>query len=160
MTQAAFARGVGSRYQQAVGVLGSKGASVVLLTTPYYSSGTSPSGTPWPEDDPARVEDDDAIMRAVARSTAPGPAGNMVFVYDLNALVSPGRHFAATVGEVNVRFADGVHFSRSGGLFVGVRLVPDLVALGQAHAASSAGGAWPGRLPPSTPRWIPSLPCQ
>jgi len=160
VAQPGFARRVESRYQQAVGVLGSRGASVVLMTTPYYSSGTSPAGSAWPEDDPARVQSDDAIMRAVARTAVPGPAGGKVYVYDLNALVSPGRHYAASVGQVNVRCADGVHFSPSGGIFVGVRLVPDLAALGHAHAKSSPGGAWPGRLPPSTPRWFTSLPCQ
>jgi hypothetical protein len=160
VAQPAEARRVESRYQQAVDVLGSRGASVVLLTTPYYSSGTSPAGSAWPEDDPARVQSDDAIMRNVARSAVPGPAGGKVYVYDLNALVSPGRHYAASVSQVNVRCADGVHFSPSGGIFVGERLLPDLLALGHAHAASSPGGAWPGRLPPSTPRWFTSLPCQ
>jgi hypothetical protein len=160
VAQATFARKVESRYREAVAVLGSRGASVVLMTTPYYSSGTSPSGTPWPEDDPARVETDNSIVRAVSRRTSPGPAGGTVHVYDLNALVSPGEHYAATMGQVNVRCADGVHFSRSGGILVGLRLVPDLAALGQAHASSSPGGAWAGRLPPSTPRWFPNLPCQ
>ena len=34
---------------------GPRAPAVVLATTPYYDSGTSPTGTPWPEDDPARV---------------------------------------------------------------------------------------------------------
>ena len=160
LSQPAFSRLVESRFQQAVNVLGSRGASVVLMTTPYYSSGTSPAGSAWPEDNPGRAQSDNAIMRAVARSAVPGPDGGKVYVYDLNALVSPGRHYAASVAQVNVRCADGVHFSPSGGIFVGLRLVPDLVALGRTHATSSPGGAWPGRLPPSTPRWFSSLPCQ
>ncbi len=52
--QPGFDSYLANRYRQAVSVLGSKGASVVLLTTPYYSSGTSPSGAPWPEDAPTR----------------------------------------------------------------------------------------------------------
>jgi peptidoglycan/LPS O-acetylase OafA/YrhL len=160
VSQAGFARRVESRFQQAVDVLGSKGAAVVLMSSPYYSSGTSPSGTSWPEDAPGRVQADDAIMRAVAHSAVPGPAGGKVYVYDLNSLVSPGRHYAASVAGVNVRCTDGVHFSRSGGILVGLRLVPDLAALGQAHASSSPGGAWPGRLPASTPQWFQKLPCQ
>ena len=99
-------------------------------------------------------------MRSVVRQQAPGPDGGKVYVYDLNAVVSPGHRSVASVDQVNVRCADGVHFSRSGGIFVGHRLVPDLVALGQPHAFSSPVGARPGRLPPSTPRWFPSLPCQ
>ena len=37
--QPAFDRYLASRYRQAVDVLGSRGASVVLMTTPYYDSG-------------------------------------------------------------------------------------------------------------------------
>jgi hypothetical protein len=103
---------------------------------------------------------DDQIMRAVAGSTAPGADGGRVYVFDLNALVSPGGRFSPTVGAVNVRCTDGVHFTASGGIYVGLRLAPELAALGQSHATASPGGAWPGPLPPSTPTWFPTLPCQ
>ena len=46
------------------------------------------------------------------------------------------------------------------GIFVGERLDPELATLGQAHVASAPGGAWAGPLPPSTPSWFSSLPCQ
>jgi hypothetical protein len=151
-----------SRYRQAADVLGSRGAAVVFLATPYYSSGSAPAGTPWPEDDPARVQLDNSTMHAVAVAADAGTTsgGGKVYVYDLNALVSPAHKYAASIGGVNVRCGDGVHFSQSGGLYVGIRLVPELAALGQAHAASSPGGAWPGRLPASTPTWFSTLPCQ
>ena len=149
-----------SRYRQAVAVLGSKGASVVLLTSPYYDSGTSPAGTPWPEDAPARVTLDNATMREVASSTPSGSDGSRVYVFDLNALVSPGNKFSPTVDQINVRCNDGVHFTRSGGIYVGQRLAPELATLGQAHATAAPGGAWAGPLPPSTPSWFSSLPCQ
>jgi hypothetical protein len=112
------------------GVLGSRGASVVLMTTPYYDSGVPPAG------------------------------GGRVYVFDLNTVVSPGRQYAASIGPVNVRCTDGVHFTRSGGIYVGIRLAPELAAPGQAHAAASPGGTWPGSLPPSTPSWFQKLPCQ
>ena len=38
-----------------------------------------------------------------------------------------------------MRCNDGVHFTRSGGIFVGLRLAPELAALGQAHASAVAG---------------------
>ena len=158
--QAAFDRSVESRYREAVAVLGSRGASVVLMTTPYYDSGAPPTGGAWPEDDPARVSVDNAAMQTVA-DTTPGTAdGGRVYVFDLNSVVSPGRRYSASVGQVNVRCTDGVHFTRSGGIYVGIRLVPELAVLGQGHAASSPGGTWPGSLPPSTPSWFPDLPCQ
>ena len=99
LTRPAFAHLVESRIQQGVDALGSKGAAVVLLTTPYYSSGTSPSGTAWPEDDPTRVQIDNATMRSVVRQQAPGPDGGKVYVYDLNAVVSPGHRSVASVDQ-------------------------------------------------------------
>jgi hypothetical protein len=158
--QPGFDEYVTNRFRQAVAVLGSKGASVVLMTTPFYDSGVSPSGTPWPEDAPARATLDNATIRAVASTTTPGTDGSRVFVFDLNALVSPDGKFSPTVGQVNVRCNDGVHFTRSGGIFVGEQLAPELATLGQAHAAASPGGEWAGPLPPSTPSWFSSLPCQ
>ena len=158
--QPGFDSYLANRYRQAVAVLGSRGASVVLLTSPYYDSGTSPAGTPWPEDAPARVTLDNATMREVATTTPSGTDGSRVYVFDLNALVSPGNTFSPTVDQINVRCNDGVHFTRSGGIYVGQRLAPELAALGQAHATASPGGAWPGPLPPSTPSWFTSLPCQ
>ena len=72
IAQPAFDSYLANRYRQAISVLGSKGANVVLLTTPYYDSGASPSGVPWPEDNPARVTLDNQTMREVA-SAAPRP---------------------------------------------------------------------------------------
>jgi peptidoglycan/LPS O-acetylase OafA/YrhL len=158
--QAGFDSYLVNRYRQAVSVLGSKGASVVLLTSPYYDSGTSPAGTPWPEDAPARVTADNATMRQVATTTPPGTDGSRVYVYDLNAVISPNHAFSPTVDQINVRCTDGVHFTQSGGIYVGRRLAPELAALGQAHAGASPGGGWPGALPPSTPSWFTNLPCQ
>jgi peptidoglycan/LPS O-acetylase OafA/YrhL len=158
--QPAFDGYLADRYRQAVSVLSSKGASVVLMASPYYDSGTSPAGTPWPEDAPSRVTQDNATMRQVATTTPTGADGSRVYVFDLNALVSPGHAFSPTVDQINVRCTDGVHFTRSGGIFVGQRLAPELAALGRAHATASPGGAWQGPLPASSPPWIASLPCQ
>jgi peptidoglycan/LPS O-acetylase OafA/YrhL/lysophospholipase L1-like esterase len=153
--ETAFDGYVSSRFNSAANVLGSRGAAVMFLTVPYFDSGVSGAGTPWPENNPSRVGLDNAIMRSVAEA-----AGGNVLVFDLNTLVSPSGQYSPAVGSVNVRCGDGVHFSQSGGIFVGMELAPELAALGQAHARSSPGGTWPGPLPPSTPTWFPSLPCQ
>ncbi len=161
--QASFDDYVASRYREAVSVLGSRGATVVLMTSPYYDSGSQPAGGPWPEDAPARVQIDNSTIRQVASTstTGPGtPADGKVYVFDLNEVVDPGGKYSPTIGPYNVRCNDGVHFSQSGGEYVGLRLLPDLLALGQAHAIGSPGGAWPGTMPPSTPSWFPKLPCQ
>jgi hypothetical protein len=83
-----------------------------------------------------------------------------VYVFDLNQVVDPSGKYSPTIGPYNIRCNDGVHFSQSGGEYVGLRLLPDLLVLGQTHANGSPGGAWPGTMPPSTPSWFPSLPCQ
>jgi peptidoglycan/LPS O-acetylase OafA/YrhL len=162
--QLPFDNYVTNRYREAVSVLGSKGATIVLMTSPYYDSGTSPSGGPWPEDAPNRVQLDNATIHQVASwasSPSSGVSGRAkVYVFDLNEVVDPNGKYDASIGNVNVRCGDGVHFSPSGGIYVGLRLLPDVLALGQSHAALSPGGAWPGTLPPSVPSWFPSLPCQ
>lgn len=102
-------------------------------------------------------------MRAVASTATTGEGtatDGRVYVFDLNQIVDPSGKYSSTVGPYNIRCNDGVHFSQSGGEYVGLRLLPDLLALGQAHATGSPGGAWPGTMPPSTPSWFPSLPCQ
>jgi hypothetical protein len=99
--------------------------------------------------------DNATIRRVATSSTAPGG----VYVFNLSGVVSPGGRYSAAVDGVNVRCSDGVHFTTSGGIYVGLRLVPDLVALGQAHVSASPGGAWAGPLPPSTPSWYAKLPC-
>jgi peptidoglycan/LPS O-acetylase OafA/YrhL len=158
--QAAFDRYIEDRYRAAVNVLSSRGATVVFLTSPYYSSGVQPSGQIWPEDAPSRVMLDNQTIRRVATSMTTGPTHTPVYVFNLNNVVSPGGHFATDLGPVNLRCGDGVHFSRPGGVFVGLQLLPDLAALGQSHATSSPTGSWDGPLPASTPAWYQKLPCQ
>ena len=72
----------------------------------------------------------------------------------------PGAHFVSNLGPVNLRCSDGVHFSRPGGVFIGLQLLPDLALLGQAHADASPGGSWSGTFPSSEPAWYTKLPCQ
>jgi peptidoglycan/LPS O-acetylase OafA/YrhL len=161
--QASFDNYVTNRFSQGINILGAKGATVVLMTSPYYDSGASPSGAPWPEDVPNRVQIDNSTIRAVASTATTGvgtSTGGKVYVFDLNQIVDPNGRYSPTIGPYNIRCNDGVHFSQSGGEYVGLRLLPDLLALGQAHAASSPSGAWPGTMPPSTPSWFPALPCQ
>ena len=144
-------------------MLGSRGATVVLMTSPYYDSGAAPAGGPWPEDAPSRVQIDDATIRQVASTSTTGAGTSTdgkVYVFDLNQVVDPKGKYSPTIGPYNIRCNDGVHFSPSGGEYVGLRLLPDLLALGQAHAAASPGGAWPGTMPASTPSWFATLPCQ
>ena len=135
-------------------MLGSGGAKVVMLTSPYYDSGEQGNGQPWPENDPARVATDNSLlMKAVAANPTVASAIN------LGAMVSPSGRYAADVDGVPLRCSDGVHFTVPGGQWVGERLVPQLVALGRSHVSAAAQQRRPALAPQSQPSWYSSLPC-
>jgi hypothetical protein len=168
MGQSAFDNDVETRYRQAINVLSSRGAAVVFLTSPYYDSGVAPSGSPWPEDTPSRVDIDNQLIRqaadappgsATAGSGTAGSGAAQAYVFDMNALLSPHGKFASDVDGLSVRCGDGVHLTPAGGQLIGLHLLPVLDQLGRAHQVASPGGAWVGDLPPSTPSWYAHLPC-
>jgi peptidoglycan/LPS O-acetylase OafA/YrhL len=114
----------------AADVAGSRGARVVLLTAPCFSSGEQPDGQPWPEDEATRLAAYNDLVRQVA---AERPA--VVSVVDLDALVCPGGHYRATISGVQVRRVDGVHFTLTGGIFLATRVWPIVVPVGRAQMA-------------------------
>ena len=81
------------------------GARLAITTAPCFSSGETPDGGTWPEDQPSRVDAYNAIVRSVAASD-PGH----VKMIDLGAMVCPGGHFEMSVAGVTVRSPDGIHF--------------------------------------------------
>jgi len=143
-----------ARYDQAIAALSSGGAHVVLLTSPYYNSGESPSGTPWPENDPLRVVTDNKLLAAAARQV-PEKAS----VFNLGSLLSPGNQFDTSVGGVTARCADGVHLTVPGGELVGAKLLPELVSLGRSHSQLHSGQSRPSLPVVSQPWWYSSIPC-
>jgi peptidoglycan/LPS O-acetylase OafA/YrhL len=90
---------------QAVNVAGSKGARVVLLTAPYTHRAERPDGGLYSEDEPARVDAWNVLLRAEA---ARHP--RQVTMLDLNRLVCPDGKFTWTIGNLRVR-SDGLHFT-------------------------------------------------
>jgi len=126
---------------------------------PHDDSGGSLRPGPWPEDDPAGGD----RQRDHAGGGGHHPGGNRrqqgLRGRPQHRGLAGGR-YAASVGQVNVPCTDGVHFTCPGGIYVGLRLAPELAARGRAHATASPGGSWPGSLPPSTPSWFPNLPYQ
>src|SRR6266545_1497001 len=110
----------------AVDLLGSRGAHVVVLTTPYYSRPelTVPDPIRWIEYDPSRVDRINSLFRTWMSQNA-----GKATLFDLNRFVSPGGHFADTIGGVNIR-DDGVHFSPSGADYVADWLSPRLRDIG------------------------------
>ncbi len=116
-----------------VAVLSSTGARVVLATTPYYSSGETLDGSPWPEDAPWRVRQYNVMLRQVA-AEHPG----VVSVLDFNRIVDPEGHYQAVIDGVPVRSTDGVHFTWAGDFWLAPRILPQLRAWGLANRHSSA----------------------
>ncbi len=68
---------------------------------------------------------------------------------DLGQMLTPGGHFEPSVDNVPMRCADGVHLTIPGGEWVGTRILPQIVTLGQAHADAprrpEPGRGWPRR---------------
>jgi peptidoglycan/LPS O-acetylase OafA/YrhL len=153
--QPALDRWAESRFQAAVPVLAGQGARVVFLTSPFYDSGEQGDGQPWPENAPARVATDNRLLVRAARQF---PARSAVF--DLGAALSSGGRYAAAIDGTPVRCQDGVHLTVAGGQWVAARLLPELVAFGRAHAATTAASRSPA--PPAltaAPAWYRKLPC-
>jgi peptidoglycan/LPS O-acetylase OafA/YrhL len=152
--QPSFDRWAESRYEQAIAILSSSGAHVVLLTTPYYQIEEQGSGQPLPENDPNRVMTENRLLgQAAARDPAKAT------VINLGRMLSPSGRFATQVDGVPVRCTDGVHITVQGGQWAGERLLPRLVSLGQAHTAAAPQLnrlTLPLQSPPS---WYSKLPC-
>ena len=92
---------------RALDVLGSTEARLVVATVPYSRYGEKPDGTPYPEDEPGRVDTWNALLRRVA-------AGRPnVALLDLNKKLCPNGTYTARVDGVRVR-SDGVHLTPEG----------------------------------------------
>jgi peptidoglycan/LPS O-acetylase OafA/YrhL len=113
-----------SNLQRAVSVLSAQGEKVVFFTSPYYKQGEQLDGAPWPEDDPARVNRWNALLREVAA----GHKGT-VSVIDLGRFLSPGGHYASVVHGVAVRWATNIHITPAGGALLAPFVFPQIVSL-------------------------------
>jgi hypothetical protein len=104
---AAFDAHLAAELDQAVSVLTSTGAHLVLSNEPYNRRGEQPDGSLYAEDEPARV---DAWNRLVAAELARRPG---VHLLDLNKKLCPGGTFTWDVDGIQIR-SDGVHFTPQG----------------------------------------------
>lgn len=92
---------------QAIQVLGGTGASVVVSDEPYNRRGEQPSGQLYPEDQPARVDAWNKIVRSVLA------AHSRSKLLPLNRKLCPDGRFTWTVAGRQVR-SDGVHLTPAG----------------------------------------------
>jgi peptidoglycan/LPS O-acetylase OafA/YrhL len=120
----------------ATNLLGSTGAKVVVLTTPFFSRPdlAVQTGRQWPEYEPWRVDRINALYRDFL-ANHPGRYD----MIDLNKFVSPQGKYTATMNGEVIR-DDGVHFSEAGAVTVTKWLVPqldDIVAGGNPEPAAA-----------------------
>ncbi|MFI5053280.1 MAG: acyltransferase family protein, partial [Acidimicrobiia bacterium] len=114
-----------SELDRATALLGSRGAKVVVLTSPFFSRPelVGQTGREWPEYDPWRVD----RINALYRDFAVAHPGRFTIV-DLNRFVSAHGKYAADLNGVQIR-DDGVHFSHDGAVMVDQWLAPQLTAI-------------------------------
>jgi SGNH domain (fused to AT3 domains) len=88
--------------RHALDILSSTGALVVVTTEPYNRHGEQADGSLYPEDQPSRVNQWNALLRQVV-------AGRTnVTVLDLNKKLAPNGGYTNKINGVQVR-SDGVH---------------------------------------------------
>ncbi len=109
---------------QGVQIVSAKGARVVLLTAPYTHRSERPDGGLYPEDDPARVDAWNRLLRAEA---AKHP--DTTTVLDLNKVICPDGTFTWSINGMRVR-SDGLHFTAAAvQKIIAPWLLPQLAAL-------------------------------
>jgi hypothetical protein len=105
--------------RHAVDVLRSRGAEVVLLTTPYFHPRRDIVDRDRTAYNPARVDHLNGLLRQI----------DDVTLVDLNSFLDPEGHFTSGAHDVSDARGDGVHFTREGADLIGDWLAPQLAAL-------------------------------
>jgi peptidoglycan/LPS O-acetylase OafA/YrhL len=130
--QPAWDRVYSAELAEAIGILSSKGAHVVIFTLPYIQQTTeAPNGTPWDINQPVRTNEYNALVRRVV-ARFPGRAS----VIDLNRLLDPAGKYTSYLVGVRVRNPDDEHISVLGGMLLRPLILPTLESLGLVHERS------------------------
>ena len=90
---------------------------------------SSPTAQPWPEDSRTRLAIYNRIVRDVA-SSIPGTS-----LLDFNAMACPGGQYEEFMDGQQVRLADGIHFTFTGGDVFASRIWPFVLRLGHQQMA-------------------------
>jgi peptidoglycan/LPS O-acetylase OafA/YrhL len=124
------------RLEQAITIAGSRGAAVVLLTAAYTHRAEKPDGSLYPEDQPARVDAWNNLLRAEAARHR-----DTVTLLDLNPVVCPDGKFTWKVAGLRIR-SDGLHYTPAGvQRIIAPWLLPRLAAVAEGtYRGASASG--------------------
>jgi len=121
-----FDRYLTGQLDQAVQIMGSHGSRIVLLTAAYTHRAERPDGGLYDEDQPARIDAWNSLLRAEA---AKHP--DTVTLLDLNKVVCPDGRYTESIGGLQVR-SDGLHFTPEGvRQLIAPWLLPQLTAIAQ-----------------------------
>jgi hypothetical protein len=135
--QPAWDRHVTDEIDHVATVLSADGAKVAFLSMPYLDPPDETlNGALSPEDSPARVDEFNRILGAVAARHR-----GVVSVIDLNRILDPAGQFESKIDGVTVRWADGIHISKEGGEWLQARVLPSIAQLGLEARASGKVGA-------------------
>ncbi len=134
ITQTSFQAYTQSQLNKAAEILTSRGAHLVLLTSPYFSEPGPAPGQIYDQDQPARVDIYNSLLYKVAADFP-----SKVSVLDLNSLVDPNGSFSQYISGVEVRSDDGVHFAIPGGEWIGEWLFPQLNQVTPSSLSSTEG---------------------
>jgi len=129
----------------AVDVLSSRGATVLLLTTPHFQPRDLGLVVDGPRFDRARID----RLNGLYQTLAARRHGDVV-VLDLQRLVAAARDGVELQG-------DGVHFTPAGADAVARWLAPQIVAAGRAANAASAPAVEVAGAATTPPRWLQLL---
>jgi peptidoglycan/LPS O-acetylase OafA/YrhL len=135
LTQPAWFHHLQSELDRVAAVVSSRGARVVFLTLPYFGPAQeAPDGSLWPEDQSSRVNAFNRILRNVADQHP-----KTVSIIDLNRILDPNGRYAASIGGVTVRWADGIHISKPGGEWLQGAILPAVGQIGLDRRAAGSG---------------------
>jgi lysophospholipase L1-like esterase len=132
ITNPTYAAYVEQSMREAVHVASSGGAAVVLMTAPCYDTGEQPDGQAWPEDSRDRLAIYNGIVRKVAAST-PGAS-----LLNFNTMACPGGRYEEFMDGQQVRLADGIHFTFTGGNVFAPKIWPVIAKVGRQQMSRTA----------------------
>ena len=93
--------------QRALNIFSAKGVRLMVGTVPYSRRGEKPDGRLFPEDEPDRVDQWNALLRKVTKRQS------NVQILDLQRKLCPDGVYTAKVDGIQVR-SDGVHLTPEG----------------------------------------------
>lgn len=105
--ESSFNAYLAAELQRALNIFSAKGIRLMVATVPYSRRGEKPDGHLFPEDEPDRVDQWNAMLRNMIKQQSNAQ------ILDLNRKLCPDGVYTAKVDGIQVR-SDGVHLTSEG----------------------------------------------